>query len=397
MMQNMRSTLVAANQPYLAALMALAAAALALSVPSGCDNPNSNPAVTDAPSPELPQLVHQSDGRELMVLNSANRRKGSITTLKEVPLPGVLQAMGQVTFDDRFVSTIISRVTGRIEELRKSQWDTVQRGEPVMSLYSPDFMTAEAEYLEAISGINHGTSAAVKADAFGLPAGSFSMAANLKAAAVRKLQLLGFSSADVAAIREPSASVWMRAPISGIIVSKNAVRGQQVNPGDQLFSLATLDRVWITADIYEDDFSRVREGQSLEAVTAAYPGKVFKGTVQRISPSFDPNTHTLQLRCEVSNPGSRLKPQMLARVRIATRPGWALVIPQSALVFDDNAYYAFIVVGANSVERRRVEIADWNESGDARVVSGINPGERFLTTESLRMNSLWHVAHGETS
>jgi Cu(I)/Ag(I) efflux system membrane fusion protein len=375
--------------------MPLVIAAAVLSVLIGCDNPNSNPAVTDVPSPELPRLVQQNDGRELMVLNS-QAQEGSISTVKEVALPGVLEAMGQVTFDDRLVSTIISRVTGRIEELRKSQWDTVRRGEPVMSLYSPDFMTAEAEYLEAISGANQGGTA-VKADAFGLPAGSFSMAANLKAAAVRKLELLGFSAADVAAIREPSASVWMRAPISGIIVSKNAVRGQQVNPGDQLFSLATLDRVWITADIYEDDFSRLRVGQSLEAVTAAYPGEVFRGTVQRISPSFDPNTHTLQLRCEVANPGSRLKPQMLARVRIVTKPGLALVIPQSALVFDDNAFYAFIVVGANSVERRRVEIADWNERGYARVVSGINPGERFLTTESLRMNSLWHEAHGESS
>ena len=88
---------------------------------------------------------------------------------------------------------------------------------------------------------------------------------------------------------------------------------------------------------------------------------------------------------------------MLARVRIITNPGLALVVPQSALVFDDNAYYAFIVAGANSVERRRVEIADWNEHGYARVVKGISRGERFLTTEALRMNSLWHMARGESS
>jgi RND family efflux transporter MFP subunit len=189
----------------------------------------------------------------------------------------------------------------------------------------------------------------------------------------------------------------MRAPISGIIVSKNVVRGQQVNPGDQLFSLATLDHVWITADIYEDDLSRVKVGQSLEAVTAAYPGDVFTGTVQKISPSFDPNTHTLQLRCAVSNPGARLKPQMMARVRIVTRPGLALVIPQSALVFDDSAYYAFVVAGVDTFERRRVEIGDWNERGYARVVSGVRPGERFLINQALRMNALWHLARGETS
>jgi multidrug efflux pump subunit AcrA (membrane-fusion protein) len=141
----------------------------------------------------------------------------------------------------------------------------------------------------------------------------------------------------------------------------------------------------------------VKAGQSLEAVTAAYPAQVFKGAIQRISPSLDPNTHTLQLRCQVANPGSRLKPQMLARVRIVTSPGLALVVPEEALVFDDNAYYAFIVAGADSVERRRVEVADWNEHGYARVLRGIKPGEKFLTTQSLRMNALWHTAHGETS
>jgi len=374
-------------------LMAL----LALSLLAGCNSPVSSPAASGSQPSELPALVHRLDGRELMVTNISQAGEASIAIVKQVPLPGVLEAVGQVTFDDRLVSTIISRVAGRIEELQMSQWDTVQRGEQVMSLYSPDFMTAEAEYLEGTSGANQTDGAVAQTDTFGMPAGRFSMTANLKAAAVRKLELLGFSPADIAAIREPSSSVWMRAPISGIIVSKNAVRGQQVSAGDQLFSLATLERVWITADVYEDDLARVKVGQSLEAVTAAYPGEVFNGTIQRISPSLDPNTHTLQLRCQVSNPGSRLKPQMLARARIVTRPGLALVIPQSALVFDDNAYYAFVVVAANSVERRRVDIADWNEHGYARVVSGVKPGERFLTTEALRFNALWHAAHGETS
>jgi Cu(I)/Ag(I) efflux system membrane fusion protein len=384
------------KKAYVTALAGLVMASLALSVLGGCNSRASSPAVTETPPSDVPILVRQADGRELMA-SVSRAQEGSIGTVKEVPLPGVLEAVGQVTFDDRLVSTIISRVTGRIEELRTSQWDTVRRGEPVMSLYSPDLMTAQAEYLEANNSAGQIGGAGVQADAFGMPAGSFGMTANLKAAAVRKLELLGFSPADIAAIRAPSASVWVRAPISGIIVSKNAIRGQQVNPGDQLYSLARLERVWITADIYEDDLARVKVGQSLEAVTAAYPDQVFKGTIRRISPSLDPNTHTLQLRCQVTNPGSRLKPQMLARVRIVTSPGLALVVPQSALVFDDNAYYAFIVAGAHSVERRRVEVADWNEHGYARVLSGIRQGEKFLTTQSLRMNALWHAAHGEAS
>jgi membrane fusion protein, copper/silver efflux system len=381
--------------PHLKTLAGLIAAWLALSVLSGCASPAPSEVRTKpAVSSQIAMLIHQSNGPELMMIANPQAVEGSIGTVRQAPLPTVLEATGMVTFDDKLVSTIISRLTGRIEEIHSSQWEMVRRGQLVMKLYSPDYMSAEAEYLAATSDMSD--SPGSQNESFGIPT-SFSVAANLKEAAVRKLDLMGFSRADISAIRTPSPSVWVRAPISGIIVSKNVVRGQQVNPGDQLLALATLQRVWITAEIYEDDLARVKVGQSLEAVTAAYPGKVFKGTVERISPALDPNIHTLQLRCQVANPGSLLKPQMLARVRLETSARLALVIPQSALVFDDNDYFVFIVVGADRLERRTVEIADWKQPGYARVVSGIKPGDRFLTTESLKFNALWHAAHSKIS
>ena len=299
----------AASARYLPSLVA----ALFFVSSIGCDSPAHSRAAVE-PASDLPHLIRQGNGRELMVLASVQIPGLTFVTVKEFALPGMLDASGQVTFDDRRVSTIISRMTGRIEDLRVTQWDTVRRGEPLLSLYSPDFMTAEAEYLEALSGTK-------QTGGPGMPADAFGMTANLRTAAVRKLQLLGLSPGDIAGIKEPSPSIWMRAPISGIVVGKSAVRGAQVNPGDQLFSLATLEQVWITADIYEEDLARVHVGQSLEAVTTAYPDKVFKGVIDRISPNIDPNTHTLQIRCQIQNPGSRLKPQMLARVRVLTRPG----------------------------------------------------------------------------
>jgi Cu(I)/Ag(I) efflux system membrane fusion protein len=313
----------------------------------------------------------------------------TFATVKTIPLPAVLEASGQVTFDDRRVATIISRVTGRIEELRTSQWDAVRRGEQVMSLYSPDLMTAEAEYLEATSNRSQTGSAGPRTEYFGLPAGSLSMTANLKAAAARKLELLGFSPADIAAIRIPSASVWMRAPISGVIVSKNVVRGQEVNPGDQLFSLATLDQVWLTADIYEDDLARVHVGQTLHAVTTAYPDETFSGVVDRISPNIDPNTHTLQLRCRIINHGLKLKPQMLARIQIVTKAGSALVVAEPALVFDTDRYYAFALAPGKVIVRREVAIRSWTERGYVRVVRGLNAGDRVVDAQSVEVASLW--------
>jgi Cu(I)/Ag(I) efflux system membrane fusion protein len=348
-------------------------------------------------TPALPRLERQSDGTNALHFSAGQLSRMTFATVKEIPLPAVLEANGQVTFDDRLVATIISRVTGRIDELRTSQWDTVRRGEQVMSLYSADLMSAEAEYLEATSSASQTGGTASQTGVFGMPASSFSMTANLKAAAVRKLELLGFSPADIAAIRSPSASVWMRAPISGIIVSKNVVRGQQVNPGDQLFSLATLDQVWLSADLYEDDLARVHVGQTLQAVTTAYPDEVFSGVIDRISPNIDPNTHTLQLRCQIMNRGLKLKPQMLARVRIVTKAGSALVVAESALVFDTDRYYAFILVPGNVVVRREVAIRSWTERGYARVLRGLSPGDRVVDAQSVEVSSLWDQSNAEDS
>jgi membrane fusion protein, copper/silver efflux system len=372
--------------------LGLLAPSLLLSLFFGCDRSVFSRAAADtpssAPTSDMPLLVHQG-GQEWMTVDLARIEGLSIGNVEVVTLPGILEAVGQVSFDDRLVSTIISRVTGRLEDIKVSQWDTVRAGENILSLYSPDFMTAEAEYLEASSG--------PRITGPLIEGGAYDTGADLKEAAIQKLELLGLTPADIANIRQATPSRWMRAPISGIVVSKLALRGAQVNPGDQLFSLASLRRVWITADIYEDDLSRVHTGQNLEAVTVAYPGETFKGVVDRISPALDPNVHTLQLLCSIENPGEKLRPQMLARVRIVTRPGSALVVPQTALVFEANTYYAFVQTGADTVERRKVQIATWNDHGYARVVSGLKAGERVVTRKSLQLDAVWRAAHGLSS
>jgi Cu(I)/Ag(I) efflux system membrane fusion protein len=313
-----------------------------------------------------------------------------IVEVREVELPATLETTGLVTFNDRDVSTIVSRVQGRIEQTRVSLWDNVFRGERIVALYSPDFMTAEAEYLQAKT-----TAKIARAPQLGV--GGADMGAAMLTAARRKLELLGMDDADIAALKQPDPTVWMRAPIGGTVVENKALRGAAVNPGDVLYTLGTLSTVWITADIYEDDLARVHLGQSLQAVTTAYPDKVFSGVIDRISPAIDPATHTLQIRCVVRNPGFKLKPQMLARIKIVTQPGTALVVPQDALVFETNRYFAFVQTGPGTVERRQVDIASWGGSGLARVVSGLRAGDRVLTGQTVQVNALWHAAHGESS
>ncbi len=349
------------------------AAGLAI-IAAGCRGTSSDKA------DPAPQLV-QKGGQQYLSLPPDETLKAGSILAKEIQLPGVLETTGQVTFDDKKVTTIASRVQGRIEDVRVSLWDNVNQGDRILELYSPDFMLAEEEYIQATKNQK-------------LDSGFEDVAQMMLAAARRKLMLLGMQESDIVAISSPSTTIWIRAPRSGTILQNQAVIGANVNVGDTLYQLGTLDRVWITADIYEVDLARVHVGQQLEAVTTTFPDQVFRGQISRISPVIDPNKQTTQIKCEVENPGLKLKPQMLARVKIVTKPGAALVVPQRALVYDGDAYYAFVETEPSLFQRRAIKIGSWNEGGYARVLSGLQPGERVMT-QSLTLNALWHQARGE--
>lgn len=352
----------------------------------GCDSREQANGVPHQPVAGVPKLVRQDQGPELLQLPQGSMPY--MATVRTVQLPGLVETTGQIVFDDRRVANIISRVTGRIEEVRVSQWDTVRRGQPILTLYSPDLMTAEAEYLQARASLPALAGASASDKEF---------ARSMVEAARRKLELLGISADQIESIKTAAPSFVMRAPISGTVVQNQALRGSAVNPGDVLYSVGTLDDVWITGDIYEDELARVHVGQELEAVTTAYPDEVFRGTIARISPNVDPNTHTLQIRCEVKNPGYKLKPQMLAVIKIVVRPGQALVVPLDAVVFETDNYFAYVDAGNARLARRKVVIGSWNQEGYARVISGLEPGDRVVTNEALQIDELWHEAHGESS
>lgn len=359
------------------------AAAIAL---SGCGGSPGAAESGAQPELQLPKLIHQDGQPERMQLASGYLPGMTLTTIRPVQLPGTLETTGQITFDDRKVASIISRVAGRIEDVRVSQWDYVRRGQPIATLYSPDIMTAEAEYLQA-------KDVASKLNA----AADHDFARTMVEASRRKLELLGIGDDQISRITGAAPNFVMRAPISGNIVQNQALKGSAVSAGDVLYSLGTLEDVWITADIYEDDLARVKVGQELEAVTTAYPDEVFHGNIARISPNVDPNTHTVQIRCEVKNPDFKLKPQMLARVTIIVRAGEAVLVPLDALVFETDRYFAYVDTGNNLVERREVMIGAWDQEGYARVISGLREGDRVVTGQTIQVNALWHQSHGESS
>jgi multidrug efflux pump subunit AcrA (membrane-fusion protein) len=167
----------------------------------GCDSPGHAKGAPQQPVATVPRLVRQGQGPELLQLQDG--ALPDMTTVRAVQLPGLVETTGQITFDDRRVANIISRVTGRIEEVRVSQWDSVRRGQPILTLYSPDLMTAEAEYLQA--------KASVPALAGG-SAGDKEFARSMVEAAKRKLELLGIEPEQVGMIKSAAPTFVMRAP-----------------------------------------------------------------------------------------------------------------------------------------------------------------------------------------
>ncbi len=322
---------------------------------------------------------------EYLVLGAAPFPGLRWTQVQKVILPGRIQASGMVNYDPRRVTTIISRVQGRIEDFRVSLWDRVEKGEPILELYSPDFMTAEAEYLQAMATSRDTTTAA---DLDG-------MTNALTEASKQKLILLGMAPQDIAALRAPQPTIWMRAPIGGVVMDAKAVRGSAINPGDTLFTVGILDEVWITADIYEEDAARLAAGERLRVRVAAFPGEVFHGTISNVSPDINPNTHTLEVRSKVANPGIKLKPRMLADVTILTPSQEVVVVPATALVYDTDGYYAFVGKGNGRLLRQKVEVYSWSYSGLIRIRSGLQAGEKVVSSETVQVNALWHRARGE--
>ncbi len=233
------------------------------------------------------------------------------------PLAQTLTTVGNVTFDERRLARISSRVKGmsRVERLHVNFTGTaVKAGEPLAELYSPELYQAVRELLVA-------RSTSLSRPRSSLGQATLGDGPDLVALAREKLGLWGLSAAQIDAILASGKSDYrlpILAPISGIVVRKNIVEGQYVAEGEALFEVADLDRVWVRAQVYESDLGRVRVGQTVSAMVEPFPGETFEGTIAFIDPVLDPATRTVGVRYDLPNPGHRLRPGMFATVKLST-------------------------------------------------------------------------------
>ncbi len=293
-----------------------------------------------------------------------------------------IRTVGQVVPNETEIHHIHTKVAGWIDKLFVDfTGQFVRQGAPVLSIYSPELLASQEEYLRA-------KAAAERFAASSLPEVRKG-GEELVAAARRRLELLDAPPellAELDRTSQPRKNVLFLAPRSGFVSGKGAFEGQQIDPSMDLFTIIDLSRIWIEAQLYEDEASAVRLGQPAHLTSPYDPALSLHGRVAYIDPFLDPASRTLKVRFDFPNPGLKLKPAMFVNVELELSPREGLVIPDSAVVDSGVRQIVFVDRGGGHFEPREVKVG-MRSDGRALVLSGLAPGEQVAIRANFLLDS----------
>ncbi len=236
-----------------------------------------------------------------------------------------LRTVGRIAYDETRRKVASAWIGGRIDKLFADFTGmVVQKGDHLVEIYSPELLSAQEEYLQALRSMDTVGQSTFESSRRG--------AEQLVRSARRKLELLGISDAQLDAIREsgePQTRLVVHAPIGGTVLRKHAVEGMYVKTGDPLYEIADLTHVWLMLELYEADLPWIRPFQPVGVTAEAFPGEVFQGRIAFVDPIVDSRTRTVKVRVNVDNPQRRLKPDMYvtAEIMVAMGPGAQAAAP----------------------------------------------------------------------
>ena len=293
-----------------------------------------------------------------------------------------IRTVGTVGYDERGLTQVTLKISGWVREVFvNSIGRPVRKGEPLFTLYSPDLLATQGEYLLALRTQAHlATSPLDEAKA---------NAASLVASARERLRLWDVTDAQMATLErrgkaEPMLTVY--APSSGIVLKREALPGKYVEPGMTLYEVADLSTVWITADIYESEVAAVTLNQPISVSFAAYPGETFRGNMAYIYPSLNTEARTVRVRFELPNPGLKLKPGMYGNVTLQTDAAKALVVPKEAVLETGLRQLVFMDRGQGRYEQTLVKLGRRNQD-HVEVMEGLKEGDRIVTSANFLLDA----------
>ena len=297
-------------------------------------------------------------------------------------LERVIRTVGRMEFDEKKISTVSPKVGGWIEELYVDYTGKmVRKGQPLLSIYSPDLVSAQEEFLLALK---------IKKIYTSQPSAEWSaQGESLLQSARKRLLLWDITSKQVEDLEktgEIKRNLVLSSPVEGFVMDKMAFKGMGIMPGAPLYKIGDLSSIWVIADIYEYELPFVQVGQKALISLAYSPGESFEGTVTYLYPSMDPKTRTAKVRFELPNPEFKLKPEMWANVELKIPLGRKLVIPEDAVMDTGTMQMAFVDRGQGYFESRHIQVGS-KAQGFFEVLSGLREGEKVVTSANFLIDS----------
>ncbi len=299
-------------------------------------------------------------------------------------LSRTIRTVGQVTYDERKVYSINTKIMGWVEKLYVDYTGMpVRKGERLLELYSPDLVNTEQEYLLALRNRDELQKSTVDEAKKG--------ADDLVASARRRLQNWDISPQEIQEIEKlgvPKKVLTLYSPADGIVMEKMVVNGQNIMSGMTLYKIADLSDVWVLADIYQYELPWVKVGDKADLELSYLPGKTFKGTITYVYPFLSGETRTVKVRIEIRNtPNLEFKPDMYATVTIASPLSVeAVAVPNQAIIRSGERNIAIIALGGGYFEPRDVKLGVI--AGDyVQVLEGIREGEKIVVSSQFLIDS----------
>lgn len=298
------------------------------------------------------------------------------------PLAREVRTSARIVPDETRQHRVTTKVEGWVEKLFvNATGQEVRRGQPLLTLYSPELLATQEEYLSALAASKRLSGSTLPGVAQG--------GDDLLRAARRRLELWDLSEKQIQALEASGKAqrvVTLYSPASGFVSEKMVLEGQKIMPGEPLLTVSDLSTVWAEADVYEADLGLVRVGMDATLSLRAYPGKGFPGKIAFLSPFLDPMARTLKARLEVPNPDRTLKPEMYGEMSLSLEKESALTVPTSAVMRTGQKSVVFVQADSGALTPTAVTLGA--RSGDYyEVLSGLSEGERVVTSANFLVDS----------
>ncbi|KJS03920.1 MAG: hemolysin D [Gammaproteobacteria bacterium BRH_c0] len=318
----------------------------------------------DAMVEEAPPGTVTLDNRRRQLIGVKTAEAQAMTMTRTI------RAEGRIAYDESRLADVSLKFDAWIGELHADYVGVaVAKGEPLFTVYGPELLATQQEYLE------------LKRRGSASP--------TLLSAARKRLALWDMSDGEIATLEkrgEPFDYVAMHAPISGTVVAKNVVEGTAHKAGMTLLRIADLSHVWVEADIYEGELPLVTPGMPVTVTLPYLPGEQFEGRVDYIYPYLDGASRTGRVRLTVANPEGHLKPEMYAEVKLQADLGRRVAVPEEAVIIAGELRVVFEDLGGGRLAPRKVQTGQ-RAGGFIEIIKGIEAGDRVVTSGNFLIAS----------